>query len=67
MNARPRTSLDRVLGVAPTSDAEIRALAARAWLERGVVVLTAEDRQRMPEWTRLAIEGEAVRLYGRRD
>jgi len=63
---RPRTSLDRVLGEAATTDAELRAMARRAWIERGVVVFLPCDLERMPDFARLMVEGEMQRLHGAR-
>lgn len=64
--ARPRTSLDRVLGEAATTDGELRAMARRAWREKGVVVFLPSDLERMPDFARLMVEGEMVRVYGER-
>ena len=64
--SRPRTSLDRVLGEAATTDSELRMLARRAWRERGVAVLMPCDLERMPDFARLMIEGEMARVYGAR-
>lgn len=64
--ARPRTSLDRVLGEAATSEHELRAMAGRAWRQRGVVVFLPCDLERMPDFARLMVEAEARRMYGSR-
>ncbi len=60
-----RTSLDRVTGSSPLSEAELRALAAKA-LDRGVIVFMPADLQRLPWQSREIIETEAARLYGRK-
>ena len=61
---RLRTSLDRVLGEAPATESEIRALAAEA-LKIGVIVFLRSDLQRLPWHSQEVIEAEAKRLYGR--
>lgn len=63
---RPRTSLDRVLGEAAISERELRAMARRAWRDRGVVVFMPRDLEAMPDWARLMVEAEAARVYGAR-
>ena len=63
---RIRTSLDRVLGDAATTDAELRAMARRAWLERGVAVFMPGDLARMPDFARLMVEAEMARVHGQR-
>lgn len=59
-----RTSLDRVAGKSPTSEAEIRAMAAKA-REIGVLLFLRSDLARMPWRTREIIEAEHSRLYGK--
>lgn len=68
MNAETRipTSLARHLGESSTTDTELRALAARAWRERGVAVFSPCDLDRMPAMARALVEGEAARIYGAR-
>jgi hypothetical protein len=61
---RIRSSLDRVTGKAPASEAEIRAMAAKAG-ELGVRMFLLPDLQRLPEISRKLIETEWQRLYGR--
>ncbi len=63
---RPKSSLDRVLGEAATTDGELRTMARRAWRERGVVVFLPCDLERMPDFARLMVEGEMQRLHGAR-
>jgi hypothetical protein len=65
MNARPRTSLDRVLGRRATGEAELRALAAKA-LREGVVLFLTSDLAVLPWTERAIIEAAARRLYGER-
>lgn len=62
---RPRSSLDRVTGRSPTSEASIRAMAAAA-LKAGVVVFLRSDLERLPWASREIIETEARKLYGDR-
>lgn len=63
MTARIRTSLDRVVGKAPATEAQIRALAADA-LRLGVIVFLRTDLDRLPWHSQQIIEAEAKRLYG---
>lgn len=63
---RPRTSLDRVLGEAATSERELRRLAKEAWQKANVVVFFKSDLERMPDFARLMVEGEMARLHGTR-
>lgn len=63
---RIRTSLDSVLGTTGTTDGELRNMARRAWLQRGVVVFLPGDLERMPDFARLMVEAEAARVHGRR-
>jgi hypothetical protein len=60
---RARSSLDRVQGEAPATEAQIRAMAAKAF-GQGVIMFLRADLQRLPDWSRAVIEGEAKRLYG---
>ena len=63
MTARPRSSLDRVLGRRATGEAEIRALAAKA-LREGVLLFLMTDLASLPWVERKIIEAAARRLYG---
>jgi hypothetical protein len=63
---RIRGSLARYVGETATSDAQIRALAARAWLEGRAVTFLWADLAAMPAMVRALVEGEARRLYGSR-
>lgn len=56
------TSLQRHVGMSSLTDVELRAMAERAWRERGVVVLFPD--QNLPPMSRALIESEAKRLYG---
>lgn len=60
---RVRSSLDRVQGEAPATEAQIRAMAAKA-LKLGVIMFLRADLKRIPDWQRAIIESEAKRLYG---
>lgn len=44
--------------------AALGAMRRRVWQQQGVVMLVPEEID--DEWTRRAVEAEAVRLYGRR-
>lgn len=41
-------------------------MASDAWRKGNVVVFFKTDLQRMPDWARLIVEGEAARIYGAR-
>ena len=60
---RIRTSLQHVTGKAPTDEATIRAMAAKA-LKSGVILFLRVDLERLPWSSREIIEAEARRLYG---
>lgn len=60
-----RSSLARHQPVSPMADDEIHRAARRAWREQGVICLRLN--QIDDEWTRMAIEAEALRLYGPRE
>lgn len=64
MNARPRSSLDRVLVVEPMTEAEMRVLIRRAWREKGVAVFLEVDLERLPAMIRAVVESEMARVYG---
>lgn len=59
-------SLERHIGDAATSDAQIRALAARAWMQGRAITFLLADLDAMPAMARALIEGEARRIYGPR-
>lgn len=63
---RIRGSLERHVGDAATSDAQIRALAARAWMQGRAITFLVADLEAMPAMVRALIEGEARRIYGPR-
>lgn len=57
------TSLAKHVGQSPTSEGEIRAMAAAA-LNAGVIMFLRADLERLPWASREIIEAEAKRLYG---
>jgi hypothetical protein len=63
---RIRGSLERHAGNPATSDAQIRALAARAWMQGRAITFLVADLDAMPAMARALIEGEARRIYGPR-
>lgn len=63
-DVRIRGSLERHVGEAPADDADLRAMAAKAW-ERGVILFLRADLQGLPWASREIIEAEAARLYGK--
>lgn len=62
-----KTSLDRVLGNAPTPPEDLRRMARRAWLERGIPVFLPDDLERMPAMARALVEAEMARIHGARE
>lgn len=63
MIARPRTSLDRVLGNdRPSNREELLELRRAVFRERGFVSFTEDELDRMPSFARAAIESEARRI-----
>lgn len=56
--------LARYQPVDPMTEGEIREKAKRAWQEQGIACLRPD--QIDDEWTRRAVEAEAIRLYGKR-
>lgn len=60
-----RTSLDRVLGEAPISDAEIMALRRRAYRESEFYTFTRDDLAKLPAFARAAIESAAREILER--
>lgn len=63
MNARPRTSLDRVLGNdRPSSREELLELRREAYRQRGFVSFSQDELERMPSFAKAAIESEAKRI-----
>jgi hypothetical protein len=63
---RIRGSLERYVGDAAASDAQIRALAARVWMQGRAITFLLADLDAMPAMARALIEGEARRIYGPR-
>lgn len=59
-----RSSLDRHVGRTPTSEEDLRAMARRAWLENGTVVIFPDQYIGWVE--RQAAENAAAKLYGKR-
>lgn len=58
--------LGRAAGKTAATEAELRELAVKAHRE-GVIVFLKADLARLPDWSRVVIESEAARLYGRND
>lgn len=62
---RIRGSLERHVA-SSTDESRVPGLARAAWQERGTVCFTEADLAAMRWDTRMLIEAEAKRLYGRR-
>ena len=61
--ARPRTSLDRVLGDSrPSNREELLELRRAVFREREFITFTREEIDRMPSFARATIESEAKRI-----
>ncbi len=61
---RPKSSLDRVLGEAATTDAELMAMRRRAYRDRQFLTFTPADLARLPAFARAAIESAAREIFG---
>lgn len=62
--ARPRSSLDRVLGEAETSEGEIMAMRRKAYARR-FYTFTEAELARLSDFTRLAIQSAAKEIFER--
>lgn len=63
--ARPRSSLDRVLGEAATSEHEIMAMRKAAYREREFITFTKDELARLSAFARAAIQSAAREIFER--